>query len=128
MDYRKITDRTSPQHKLIHSNEINIKSNGLLMSNDGYIGAALGHAYGNIGDKFVFKTDNGKLIKIIKIEEKADKDTDPSGTYTEHDKSVIEFVIDTDNARNAFKKAIVMGNFDYINMFSGSIVNVWKKK
>ncbi len=127
MDYKKITDKTSPQHKLIHSNAININDDGLLMSNDGYIGAALGSAYGVVGDKFVFKTDKNKFIKIIKVEEKADKDTDLTGTFTTHDKSAIEFVIDTNSARNAFKKAIVMGNFDYIDSFSGNITNVWKK-
>lgn len=122
MDYKCITDSSSPQYKLIYSGSIQVCSDGLLRSEE-YIGVALGSKFGAIGDKFIVTLDNGKQFKAIKIDEKADQDT-IDGCHHASDGSLIEFVIDTNLAKQSYSSAIVMGDFDYIDLFNGSIIKI----
>jgi hypothetical protein len=122
MDYKMITDKTSKQWQYIHtSGKIKIE-NGYLMEGE-YIGVALGSYFGEIGTKYIFTLDTGKQIKVVKIEEKADAHTN-NGCQQKWDKSVIEFVIDS----NAFEKSsngyVYNGNFNNIAQFKGKIIKI----
>lgn len=126
MDYKYITDSSSPQYKLIYSNSIEVCTDGLLRSGE-YIGVALGSKFGVIGDKFLITLNTGKQFKAIKIDEKDDRHT-VDGCHHANDGSLIEFVIDTDLAKQTYSDAIIMGNFDYIDLFSGEVTKIEREK
>lgn len=128
MDYRKITNTASAQYRLIHSGQITVGDDGLLYSNDGFIGVALGSFYGEIGDKFKFVLSNGQELNVIKLDEKSDNHT-VNGCYHKVDSSVIEFVVHKEKAHNTFGGANGHpggGNFNNISKFSGTIVAAYK--
>lgn len=127
MDYRKITSKTSEQYKLLHSDKVNYDEDGLIRSVDGdYIGVALGSKYGKVGDKFILtlQSGDGSLheVKLLKVEEKADKDT-TDGYYASH-RDLVEFVIDVDKAKSSYPTAIRMGDFNYSDAFNGKITGI----
>ena len=128
MDYRAITSVNSNQYQYIYnSGEIYVAEDGFLRTYDGYIGVALGSYFGNIGDKYVFTLDTGIELRLVKVEEKADKDTDSYG-YTADDGSVIEFVIDAGKMRNKkYENGYIYGgNFNNCPDFNGKIVKIVK--
>lgn len=124
-DYRAITSRSSAQYKYIHEYMTVDEGTGFLYDEDGFIGVALGSAYGVIGDRYYVTLDSGNVLPIIKIDEKADGDT-INGCAHNSDSSVIEFVIDTDYAGEFFKVSgnglIASGNYNNIDLFRGKIV------
>lgn len=124
MDYRKVTNTETAQYKLIHSDAIVVGDDGLLYSGE-YIGVAMGSRYGKIGDKFIITLDNGKQFKAIKLDEKADAHT-YNGCHHLTDGSVIEFVIDRDKAANSYPRAILMGNFNEVDAFKGTVIQIQK--
>lgn len=130
MDYRATTDPTSEQYWYIRNYMEVDEKTGFLLDEDGFIGAALGSYYGNIGDKYYFTLDSGVTIPIVKIEEKADRDTDASGCYHRLDGSVIEFVIDSDIAGDYFgtyrNGLVLQGNYANYSIFKGEIEKVEK--
>lgn len=127
MSYQKITDKTSPQYQLIYeSGQINVGEDGLLYSADEYVGVALGSKYGKIGDKFIIEFDNKRELKVIKLDEKDDKDT-VGGCYHRSDNSMVEVLVDVDKAAKTYPLAInVWGDFNYSDKFNGEITNVLK--
>lgn len=127
MSYKAITDRDSKQYKMIHSSNIRLCEDGLLRTPDGYIGVALASKYGKVGDKFIMQLSTGKLVKVIKLDEKANRHT-TDGCYTTHDHSIAEMIIDVNKARKSYRKAITMGDFNYSDFFNGTVIDVYQKK
>ena len=128
MDYRATTARNSRQFQFMH-NEMTVDENtGFLYDEDGFIGAALGSYYGEIGDRFYFTLETGVVLPIVKCEEKSDSDTDDSGCYHLSDNSVIEFVIDKDYALEYFGRLsnsyVLNGNYNNYSLFRGAISKV----
>lgn len=124
--YQAITDKTSVQYQLIHSDQIYVGNDGLLYSNDGYIGVALGNVYGKVGDKFIIRFDNGNETKVIKLDEKATKDT-VNDCYHKTDGSMIEVLVDKDLAAQSYPLAIkVWGDFNYSDKFNGAVEEIYK--
>lgn len=128
MDYRATTARNSRQYQFMH-NEMTVDENtGFLYDEDGFIGAALGSYYGEIGDRFYFTLETGVVLPIVKCEEKSDSDTDDSGCYHLSDNSVIEFVIDRDYALEYFGRLsnsyVLNGNYNNYSLFRGAISKV----
>ena len=93
MDYRMITSKTSDQYKFIQEN-MEVR-NGLLFDQEGYIGVALGTWFGEIGTRWVFELSSGEVLYTVKVEHKDDKHTINGCEHT-NDRSVIEFVVDTE--------------------------------
>ena len=124
MDYRTITNTSSKQYKLIHSDDVTIGSDGLLYSGE-YVGIALGSRYGKIGDKYIITLDTGKQFKVIKLDEKSDKHT-YDGCHHIPDGSMVEFVIDINKASKSYPMAIRMGNFNYVDAFNGTVIQIQK--
>ena len=122
MDYRMITNTSSQQYKLVHSGIFNT-NNGLLITNDGYVAIALGSRFGEIGDKFLVKFDNGFSFKAIKVDEKADSDT-INHCHHASDGSLVEFVVDKYNLRSNNNLAYKMGDISYVEGFSGNITSI----
>ena len=128
-DYRLITSPSSKQFWYIREH-MTVDESGFLYDEDGFIGAALGSYYGEIGDRYYFTLDTGIIIPIVKIDEKADKDTDENNCFHPSDGSVIEFVISTDYAAEYFGRwgngLILSGNYNNIDLFKGNIAKVEK--
>lgn len=129
MDYRAITNKASDQYKLIHSDAITICEDGFLRDAEGFIGVAMGSKFGTIGSRYVCKLDNGKEIKVIKVEAKADQHTvNGFCGYVAYD--IIEFVIDTKATwmqQNKWGNGYIFsGNFNNCDMFKGKIVSIDK--
>ena len=127
MDYRKITKTDSAQYKLIHSDSIMVDDRGFLITEDGYIGVALGTYFGPIGSKFIFTFEDGHQLKLIKVEVKSDAHT-CSHNILDGSGAAIEFVIDSKTAwMRAHRGAnglIFNGNFNAY--FNGKIKTVHK--
>lgn len=130
MDYRAITDPSSRQYRFIQEYMTVDEETGFLYDKDGFIGAALGSFYGVIGDRFYFTFENGVTIPIVKIESKANIDTDSKNCYNPNDNSVIEFVIDRDIANEYFgyygNGLVLQGNYGNYPLFKGRILKVEK--
>ena len=128
MDYRAVTSPSSTQYWYIRR-YMYVDPTGLLIDEDGFIGVALGSYYGVIGDRYYFTLDNGTVLPVVKIDEKADEDTLDGCNHGE-DGSVIEFVIDKNLAGNYFgvweNGLILSGNFNNTEVFRGSIAKVEK--
>lgn len=130
MDYRMTTVVASRQYQFMHNYMTVDKKTGFLYDKDGFIGVALGSFYGTIGDRFYFTLDSGIVLPLVKVEEKADVDTDYTGCYHLIDTSIIEFVIDEDYASNYFwcngNGYVLNGNYNNYSLFEGEIVRVEK--
>ena len=130
MDYRAVTARDSRQYWYIYNFMTVDEETGFLYDEDGFIGVALGSYYGVIGDRYYFTLDSGVVLPLVKVEEKADVDTDYSGCYHTDDGSVIEFVIDKNIANSYFgyyeNGLVLSGNYNNYELFRGSIASVEK--
>ena len=126
-DYRAITSRSSAQYKYIHENMKVDEDTGFLYDEDDFIGVALGSYYGVIGDRYYVTLENGTILPLVKVDEKADKDT-VNGCAHGGDGSVIEFVIDKDYASEFFKVSgnglIASGNYNNLDVFKGKIEKI----
>lgn len=130
MDYRAITLVSSRQYQFIHNNLNVDKKTGFLYDDEGFIAVALGSYYGVVGDRYYFTLDSGVVLPLVKAEHKADEDTDYSGCYQKYDKSIMEFVIDSDYASSYFGSRgnglVLNGNYNNYSLFSGNIVKIEK--
>lgn len=130
MEYKLITSPSSKQYRYINEHMYVDEKSGFLYDEDGFIGAALGSHYGDIGDRFYFTLENGVVLPIVKIESKADRDTDESNCFNPNDNSVIEFVIDVAIANNFFgqygNNLVLSGNYGNYSAYKGNIVKVEK--
>ena len=95
MDYRAITDTSSKQYALQQDPYCVVNEQGFLMYRDNWYVVAMGSYWGNIGDKFIVRLQNGKLFSIIIGDRKASTSRD---AYAQTDGSVIEFLIQSDSA------------------------------
>lgn len=123
MDYRAITNTQSKQYQYIQKH-ITIKE-GLLYEGE-YIGVALGSWWGNIGAKWVIELDTGIQLKVVKLDEKADRHV-INGCQHKKDTSVIEFVVDSNSVPSSWwgnNGLILNGNFNNSELFKGSIKKI----
>ena len=121
MDYRAITDTSSPQWRL--QQDAYTDENGLRKVGDYYC-VAFGTGISNgIGSKFKVTFDNGNEILVIVADHKADRHTDKTNTYMNiNDKAnIMEFIVDSNKLDNTAK---VMGDVNYISDFEGQIIYI----
>ena len=127
MDYRKITNRDTAQWKYIWSDAITVDDKGFLVTEDGFIGVALGTYFGPVGTKYIFTLDTGIELKVVKVEIKSDKHT-CEHHYKAGSNDVIEFVIDTKAAymqENIWGNGLIFqGNFNNCEDFKGNIIKI----
>lgn len=127
MDYKLITDITSPQYSFIHNN-MRVCDDGFLRDKDNYIGVALGSYFGDIGDRFLITLSSGKFIPVVMIDLKSNEHTDINNFSHTMDGSIIEFVIEPlyMNDKVGENGLIYNGNFNNCEDFKGSIVEIIK--
>lgn len=128
MSYKMITDTTSNQYRYI-KDHMTVNEKGFLVDSDNRIGIALGSYFGAIGSKFDIELENGTVLRVVKIEAKDDSHTN-NGCEQKWDKSVIEFVIDVNQAEKHFGTAsngyINQGNYNNVDEFNGAIKTIYK--
>lgn len=101
-NYHLINSTTARQTKLVRCEDAYTDQNGYRKVLDYYC-VALGSFYGTIGDIFQVTLDTGRVILVIKADEKSDAHTDETHRYHVSDKSVLEFIVDY-TAENSFKR------------------------
>lgn len=127
-DYRLITSPTSAQYQYIQNHMTVDSKTGMLYNEDGFLGAALGYSFGEIGTEYYFILDTGIILPIVKVDAKSAAHA-TNGCSATDNSSVIEFVIDPDIAATYFKSSnglVSNGNFNNFDAFKGKIVDVQK--
>ena len=108
MPYTAITSRNSAQWKL--QQVAYTGRHGIRQVNDRYC-IAVGSAYtSKIGQYIDLVLENGSVIHCILADQKADKDTNAENTITEHDGSLVEFVVSSGDLSSSVRK---MGDISY---------------
>lgn len=115
MDYRTITDYSSPQYRIV-SQAIHEADGRLTV--DGYTCVALGQQYGEVGDRFIV-TIGGKEYKLIMADAKRYCDTAGGAGWCGVNGHVIEMVVDSGMLPNECR---VMG--DCNPLMEGSVEKV----
>ena len=123
-NYQAVTDTSSPQYKLLNSDECYTdEETGIRMVDDCYC-VALGSYYGSkIGQKYLIKLSSGNEFKAILCDQKSDRHTDKKHQYAKKNKDIIEFYID-----KAYKPSCVDGSYNALSKFKGSVVSIEKIK
>ncbi|MBQ9327771.1 MAG: hypothetical protein IJ225_04465 [Solobacterium sp.] len=125
-DYRLITSVGSAQYQYIHNHCTVDEETGFLFDEGGFIGAAMGYSFGEIGSRYYIVLDTGIIIPVVKVDAKAAEHA-PNGCSAGSDASVIEFVIDTDKALAFFGGANGLassGNFNNYEYLQGNIADI----
>ena len=125
-DYRLITSVGSAQYQYIHNHCTVDEETGFLIDEEGFMGVAMGYAFGAIGSRYYIELDTGITLPVVKVDAKAAEHA-PNGCSAASDASVIEFVIDTDRAKAYFGGANGLassGNFNNYKYLKGSISDI----
>lgn len=142
MDYRKITDKSSPSYKISHDENCYTDDNGLRRSRvsenqftvngqDDYV-VALGTFYkpkGTAGQRYLIVTSSS-MFTIIAGGEKDDVDTDEMNMFSMHGTSkeygaIIEWIVDVDKLPDIVSKK---GTITAIDELSGDIKYIYEIK
>ena len=124
MDYRTITDTSTPQYDL--QKRCWTDCDGFRRQTDDYV-VALGSYYSTeIGDRFEITLDTGVIFTAILGDQKADRDTDDLNQYTplgndKSKKNVVEFIVDVDKIN---KKSRISGDMSNSYGFTGNIISI----
>lgn len=111
MNFKAITNTTSKQWEL-QQEAVTDKNYGFRMI-DGYILVAMGNEYGPVGTKYIIQFEDKKVINVII------GDIKHEGCNSMPDRSMIEFIVDTEVLPASIKKS---GNFN--DLFKGSIISI----
>lgn len=124
MDYKAITDKTTPNYNFTHENaNFHVGKSGLTYYQDGkntYPVVAVGSGISDkIGQLIEITLDNqghSNILRCVIGDQKDDGDTDPT-THTVHknDHSVVEFLVDYDRLKEANPTAVNMGDLTYLD-------------
>lgn len=119
MDYRTITDASSPQWQLQQGAWTD--ENGLRRVGDRYC-VALGSAFGSmIGDEYIIELESGAQLKCVLADQKADRDTNAEHT-ADMNGAVVEFIVDTPCLSDTVRS---MGDISYIRGFQGNVRKIY---
>lgn len=120
MDYRCITDTSSPQWELQQGAWTD--ENGLRKVGDRYC-VALGSAFGStIGTEYTIELETGEMLRCVLADQKADQDTNAEHT-ADMNGAVIEFVVDTPCLPSEVRS---MGDISYINGLKGKVSKIYR--
>lgn len=123
MDYKMITDISTPQYKLINSERSREDERGFLMYDNDFYCVALGSYFGDVGTKYIFTLSTGKQIKVIKAEAKSDSHTCKDNYLSWHG-HIVEFLINTNSKWMKENKITLYGSLNYYDELSGDIVKI----
>lgn len=122
MDYRTITDTSSPQYEL--QSDAWTDADGLRRI-DGFYCVALGSAFGSeIGAKYAITLSSGTTFLAILSDQKADCDT-INGYTRDRSGAIIEFIVDADCLPQSVKYS---GSIGSIPTFAGEVTEIRRLK
>ena len=122
--YTAVTLRSSPQYKLLNSDECYTDEETGIRMVDGCYCVALGSYYGTkIGTKYRITFSTGTKIDVILCDQKADRHTDSKHQYAVNNSDIVEFYVERAKMPRAIRNR---GNYGILEKFSGSIVAIEK--
>lgn len=122
MDYRTITDTSSPQWQLQQGAWTD--EDGLRRVDDRYC-VALGSAFGSmIGTNYIIELETGEMLRCVLADQKADRDTNAEHT-ADMNGAVVEFVVDTPCLSDTVRS---MGDISYIEGFNGKVEKIYEEE
>ena len=122
--YTAVTARSSPQYKLLHSDDCYTDEETGIRMVDGCYCVALGSYYGTkIGTKYRITFSTGTKIDVILCDQKADRHTDSNHQYAVNNSDIVEFYVERAKMPRAIRNR---GNYGILEKFSGSIVAIEK--
>ncbi len=128
-DYRLLNMPASAQYQYIHNHCTVDDETGLLVDEDGFVGVAMGHYFGEIGSRYYVVLDTGNVIPVVKVDAKAAIHV-PNGISATPESSVIEFVLHTEKAQEYFGQGPTglasFGNFNNNEYLEGKIISIEK--
>ncbi|MDO5397818.1 MAG: hypothetical protein Q4G33_07790 [bacterium] len=128
MDYRTITDKSSPQYRYVHTwgwsdYDGFMRADGEkdLGISDNYYMIALGSYYGTeIGTKYKITTDTGNIFYGVLCDQKDDDHTNATHQYAANN-NVVEFIVDTRRLNSDVK---IMGSANVYMPLNGSVASI----
>ncbi len=121
--YRAVTAKSSPQYKLLNSEECYTDDETGIRMVDGFYCIALGSFYGTkIGTKYRITLQDGEEIKelnCILCDQKSDRHTDEKHQYAVKNKDIMEFYIEKGKLPRG-----IAGSYGNLEQFRGDIVKI----
>lgn len=121
--YKAVTARSSPQYKLLNSEECYTDEETGIRMVDGFYCIALGSFYGTkIGTKYRITLQDGEEIKelnCILCDQKANRHTDEKHQYAVKNKDIMEFYIEKGKLPRG-----IAGSYGNLEQFRGDIVKI----
>lgn len=124
MDYKAITDKTTPNYNFTHENaNFHVGKSGLTYYQDGEnsypvvaVGSGISDKIGQLIEVTLDNQGHPNTLRCVIGDQKDDDDTDPT-THTIHknDHSVVEFLVDYDRLKEANPTAVNMGDLTYLD-------------
>ena len=124
MDYKAITDKSTPNYNFTHENaNFHVGKSGLTYYQDGEntypvvaVGSGISDKIGQLIEVTLDNQGHPNTLRCVIGDQKDNGDTDPT-THTVHknDHSVIEFLVDYDRLKEANPTAANMGDLTYLN-------------
>ena len=124
MDYKAITDKSTPNYNFTHENaNFHVGKSGLTYYQDGEntypvvaVGSGISDKIGQLIEVTLNNQGHPNTLRCVIGDQKDNGDTDPT-THTVHknDHSVIEFLVDYDRLKEANPTAVNMGDLTYLN-------------
>lgn len=120
--YTAVTAKSTPQYKLLNSDECYTdEKTGIRMIDDCYC-IALGSYYGStIGTKYKITLSSGNSFNAILCDQKANRHTDENHQYAVKNKDIVEFYVE----KRKIPKNI-RGDYGRLEQFKGKIVKIEK--
>ena len=120
MDYRSIKNTSSEQWRLLQT--MDICDDGFIRDSDGYVAVALGSYFGDIGSRWIFYLDGGKILPVVKVDQKQDKHTCKDNIYGLDNWDIIEFIVDSSKMPKFPNGYVYGGNFNNNPDVSGEVM------
>ena len=124
MDYKAITDKSTPNYNFTHENaNFHVGKSGLTYYQDGEntypvvaVGSGISDKIGQLIEVTLDNQGHPNTLRCVIGDQKDDGDTDPT-THTVHknDHSVVEFLVDYNRLKEANPTAVNMGDLTYLN-------------
>lgn len=124
MDYKAITDKSTPNYNFTHKNaNFHVGKSGLTYYQDGEntypvvaVGSGISDKIGQLIEVTLDNQGHPNTLRCVIGDQKDDGDTDPT-THTVHknDHSVVEFLVDYNRLKEANPTAVNMGDLTYLN-------------
>lgn len=116
-----ITDTSSSSYKLLHSKGVRYEQDGTIRI-AGYIAAAMGQSYGQVGDKFQVELSTGKWLQVIIADSKRNCDTAGGQGYVGKNGHTLEMIVWNSPASARGNKC-----YGAIAPYKGTIIRILKE-